>query len=40
MTGTATGKRDDCDTDGDEHCDGVDGNKGIENGLQQLGYQK
>ena len=28
MTGTAAGKRDDCNADGDEHCDGVDGNEG------------
>ena len=40
MTGTAAGKRDDCNADGDEHYDGVDGNEGIKNGLQQWGCQK
>ena len=40
MTGTAAWKHDDCDADGDEHCDDVDGNEGIKHGLWQLGYQK
>ena len=40
MTETAVGKHDNCNSDSDEHCDGVDGNEGIEHGLQQLGCKK
>ena len=40
MTGTAASEHGDCDADGDEHCDDVDGNEGIERQLQQSGYQK